>query len=202
MPSAEVLMITSRCSAGCRPCPFGTSQVPSRYLGVDAILTRMAISTAPLIVITGGEPLEHPQFEFLLQRLSASEDKQRPFRIATGGHHPLNRVLEILAPPRGFEGISLGTDVLGSICPQREKFIPIWRANVERLNATHTPYSLTLTLHGTREESQQILSTAADLGAQPEFLYLRVLPGDNNSHEIKRFIQKIWPGLEVIEDRL
>lgn len=221
-PQAETLIITSKCSGGCGPCPFGSGLLPNRFLPAEMIVERLCSSTAQLVVLTGGEPLEHPEFSKLVELLT--EQSQHgcvaPFRIATGGHIAFEECdVERLKCIPSFTGISLGTDVLSEVCPARTEHSLIWNQNVQLLNRLGVPYSLTLTLHEASNRALPNGSTcdvkssepdfekliplmrAKELGASPEYLYLRNSALDAASEEFyDEFLRELWD-IRVLFDR-
>ncbi|MEY4065190.1 MAG: hypothetical protein RIR26_1398 [Pseudomonadota bacterium] len=212
---AEPLMITSRCSAGCSGCPFGSQEMPQRWMPVGSILERMRNSRAALVVVTGGEPLEHPEFDQLTEELlRTDEGLTTPFRLATGGHVPLAGRVEGWTHLRAFEGISLGTDVLNQGShkkdfpfsenhPAREK-ISIWKENVRWLNEENIPYSLTLTLFPNHDETvvSTLLGQVASCGAHPQFIYVRLPDEKNDSARTLETINQFYPHVTVVFDAI
>lgn len=191
-PEVETLLITSRCSGGCLPCPFAQSNIPQRFLPAEEVVRKIRNSRAQLVVVTGGEPLEHPQFSEIIERVreSHANASQSRFRIATGGHIPLirNWIDNLMRSP-GFSGFSVGTDVLSDTCRNRIPHTKVWRENIALLNDMRTRYSLTVTVHDLGESQfvsnedrnnatflqvGKYLSVALRLGAKPEFVYLRL----------------------------
>lgn len=199
---AETLMITSRCSAGCLPCPFGNGSLEQRYLDVDRVVAKIRATNSSLIVISGGEPLEHPQFMQLAERLHQGAALGKPFRIATGGHQPLAPYLDLISATEGFRGFSLGTDVLSSICPGPQKHAAVWQENVKLLNERKLPYSITLTVHADMINPESVLREAQKLGARPEFTYLRILSQRDKLVGLCRMIRTLWPKTPLIFDDL
>jgi MoaA/NifB/PqqE/SkfB family radical SAM enzyme len=198
----ETLMITSRCSAGCLPCPFANGTVEQRFLSVHRTLEKIRCSEAPLVVISGGEPFEHPHFAQLVHSLAKGHARGKPFRIATGGHRPMAEYLPQLKAIEGFQGISLGTDVLSRICSNTKAYAHVWHENVRRLNEMQVPYSLTLTLHAAMTDAREVLKIAHRCGAQPEFVYLRVVSKNISAHECCTAVKALWPSVVVIFDEL
>lgn len=235
--NVHTLMITSRCSAGCRPCPFGQGTLPQRYLGAAEVIAVVNKSTAELVVITGGEPLEHPDFASIVRGLNgaivaqstqpeesggAVSPGKTPFRIATGGHVPLGEFPALLQRSPRFQGFSVGTDVLTDATPHREALTRIWQHNIQLLNAQNTRYSLTLTLHSSSAHADESMAsgalaekntappqdalsplrTAANLGAQPEFIYLRHRENPENAAHLHKEIAKIFENAPLLCESL
>ncbi len=67
------------------------------------------------MVLSGGEPFEHPE---ILKILTSLPEVTTPFRIATGGFVKFDlwiEQLQILSKQNtAFKGISMGTDVLSN----------------------------------------------------------------------------------------
>lgn len=211
-PSVDTLMITSRCSAGCLPCPFATANLPQRFLAADEVVRRLVASQAELVVVTGGEPLEHPHFETILDLLrnKTPTTQSAPFRIATGGHIPLARSIAALQGVREFVGFSLGTDVISEACPEREKHTVTWKQNLRALNCAGMPYSLTFTLHGSApiENISQMqkallpLIKASLFGAKPEFIYIRHADSQLNRTWLATELAKTFQDTVILYDLL
>ncbi len=107
---AATLMLTPRCSAGCEHCPFASQAMPPMDLSINDVENWLQQNHAvPLVVVFGGEPLEHPRFSEVLQVLLVSKVT---FRIATGGHPLVEPWIGVLKSIPEFKGFSLGTDVL------------------------------------------------------------------------------------------
>ena len=221
-PQAETLIITSKCSGGCGPCPFGSGLLPQRFLPAEMIVERLCSSAAPLVVLTGGEPLEHPEFSEIVELLAArsTDGCLAPFRIATGGHIAFSEIdLKRLKNITSFTGISLGTDVLSEVCSKRAEHSLIWNQNVQLFNLLGFPYSLTLTLHEpprnalpasgsgvlqrveTDCEKLKPLMRAKELGASPEYLYLRISATGAASEEFYDEFQRELGEIRVLFDR-
>lgn len=198
---AETLMITSLCSGGCNGCPFGTRELPQRWMGVDAIVERLKTSSHGLVVLTGGEPLEHPEFQALTQELVRQQaGLLTPFRLATGGHVLMPECVEEWARIPTFEGISLGTDVLLMSEHTHSLRQAIWRNNVRGLNEKNIPYSLTLSLRPQHAERAlaDILSQAKASGARPQFLFLRMSEACFESDAMAETIALHFPDAKLI----
>jgi hypothetical protein len=222
-PQAETLIITSKCSGGCTPCPFGSGLLPQRFLPAEQIVERLRSSEAPLVVLTGGEPLEHPDFLRLVGLIESemARESLAPFRIATGGHIAFSLcLLERLKRIPSFTGVSLGTDVLTEVCSRRADHSVTWKSNVELFNAMNVCYSLTLTTHKTGskaaceivssplpvgaqfDDSFALLLCAVELGAQPEFIYLRTAALDSMNDELVKIIKDQFAGAQILIERI
>lgn len=222
-PQAETLIITSKCSARCTPCPFGSGLLPHRFLPAEQIVERLRSSKAPLVVLTGGEPLEYPEFDRLVALIESETASKSlaPFRIATGGHIAFSLcLLERLKRIPSFTGVSLGTDVLTEVCPGRADHSVTWNQNVKMLNRLGVPYSLTLTVHqkgdGNTPEGSPVdivtddarldclgpLKVAAQLEVQPQFIYLRIFQSELLSEKDITKVRAIFGGSRVLFDRV
>jgi MoaA/NifB/PqqE/SkfB family radical SAM enzyme len=203
---AQTLIITSRCSGGCLPCPFGQGKLPQRYLGAAEVIEAVSRSAFPLVVITGGEPLEHPHIENIIAGLKSASDSGQcaPFRIATGGHIQLAPVLANLRNCAAFRGVSLGSDVLSRTSIHCETHTPVWTENVRWLNSEKIRYSLTLTLHRSQIEHDALapLRKAANLGAQPGFVYLRHYEDLDGLALLHKEINKIFENALILCESL
>lgn len=105
--------ITSRYSAGCLPCPFAYGTAEHRFLSVHRTLEKIRASEAPLVVISGGEPFEHPHFAQMVHALGKGDAWGKPFRIATGGHRSM---AEYLPELKGHVPLF--------VCPSRSQWEP------------------------------------------------------------------------------
>ena len=184
---AQTILATTQCSSGCPHCPFSNPLLPKLHLGREKLRARMENSSAPLIVISGGEVFEHPEVTLFLGDLTTTQSP--PFRIATGGGVPLHPWIDPLEKLRfrnsHFEGISLGTDLL-LLEMGRPELRKIWEANLKFLASSSLPYSLTWTLSSemTDEIEEETLSASflqaleilksLTVRKAPEFHYLRI----------------------------
>jgi len=206
--TAQPLLITTRCSGGCAPCPFASGRLPQKYMTCADVLNHLKASTAPLVVITGGEPFEHPHVEEIITELA---QVSTPFRIATGGHIALSDSIARLHRSKGFQGISLGTDVLSDLSEHCREHTLTWKRNIRILEKNKIRYSLSLTLNPDFN-AFDVLQTALNCGAQPEFIYLRIpvtgassrLPHSRSAYHstLVDFIRRRWKNIEIIEDIL
>jgi hypothetical protein len=83
-----------------------------------------------LIVLSGGEPFEHPEIAEILMALNK---QKKAFRIATGGFVNLNpwiNNLKILSANGPLQGISMGTDVISSRV-NHSNWVPVWKNNIK-----------------------------------------------------------------------
>jgi MoaA/NifB/PqqE/SkfB family radical SAM enzyme len=161
---ADTLMLSTKCTAGCSHCPFAAPSLPALHLSPAHVLGYFRASRAPLVVLSGGEPFEHPQIGEILEGLRSSTV---PFRIATGGHIDLAPWIEALRfLPKHFQGISLGTDVLTSRV-KNAALAPIWRRNLAALREAGIPFSITYTFTEEPGEEGELETNGA------QFLYVR-----------------------------
>lgn len=206
----QTLMITTRCSGECRPCPFAGGALPQRFLSTQDVVAAVQSSTARLVVITGGEPLEHPHFQDIvraLQRLPQQGECAR-FRVATGGHIPLQTFIEDLKECDRFVGFSIGTDVISEACTMQALHAKTWKENITALNSVGLAYSLTLTLHSAEVHPTQAnlravcapLRAAARFGARPKFIYLRHGHAEKKLDALGNLIAKFFHNTEIICD--
>ncbi len=77
------------CSLRCVWCDSAYAFSGGTALSVDAVLERVAALGAPLVEITGGEPLEQEAFYPLAAALC---DRGHTVLVETGGHVPVDRV--------------------------------------------------------------------------------------------------------------
>lgn len=138
----NLILISTLCSARCFHCPFGNKK-NEKHLEQEKIIEKINNSHFPLVVLSGGEPFEHPQLKDILKEIRNIKDKI--FRLCTGGHIPLKKFFPHLKNMTNFTGISMGTDIL---FPQRNDQIlsEIFWKNIEDLNNNNIDYSITLTL--------------------------------------------------------
>jgi hypothetical protein len=200
---AHTLMLTTRCSARCSHCPFGAAEMPVHHLPVARALEVVRSATPPLVVVSGGEPFEHPEIGPFLQR-AAGEAKH--LRLATGGHIDLSPFVAALRRMTNLEGVSLGTDVLSGRAAEaggrgavsaRE----IWFANLRRLQDEGIGYSLTLTWGEDLGDPGALLEEiASHVRVPPDFIYLRLPAGPEVA--VRRRIEGAFPGVAIVEDDL
>src|SRR5206468_9420819 len=72
------------CAVGCAWCDtkYSWSAAGGRELGLDALLAEVKAGDAENVVVTGGEPLEHPAFAPLIAGLKALD---RRIEVETAG---------------------------------------------------------------------------------------------------------------------
>lgn len=129
--------------------------------------------THHIVILSGGEPFEHPQISEILDQLLAH---QIFFRIATGGFLNLNKWVEKLSFFRKLgllDGISLGSDVLTSRV-KNSKHSEIWKQNIDLFTKYQIPYSITITLdHSLDFKYFDIFNKSSPFIDLLQFVYLR-----------------------------
>lgn len=198
--AVNTIMVTTRCSAKCGHCPFSSPDLPELFLSREKIIEMLTKSDAALSVISGGEPFEHPDISGILQELTTVSS---PFRIATGGFvdfAPYREKLVLLAKSKGgFQGISLGTDVLTQRCPDTH-LAAAWRRNLAYLESDDIPYSLTITT-GEPVDSALIEDLPVHGSLKPQFIYLRsASPGDQD--RFSSALRNKWHDVPVLAERI
>ncbi len=162
-------------------------------------MRKIAKNDAGLLVISGGEPFEHPDILCFLDDLIHC---QTPFRIATGGGISLtpylSHLVELARNNANFRGLSLGTDIISSRCT-RPDLIWIWTENLQTLKKSSLSYSVTLTLGpGINEAVLDLLDCEA---SKPEFFYLRDVNHFTESATLwKQKILAKFGEVEIIDD--
>jgi len=200
--AAKTIMLTTKCSSGCMHCPFSNPDLEKLFLAPTVIQKIMSQSLETLIVLSGGEPFEHPEISQILINLSK---QTTPFRIATGGFVDLGpwiSKLKLLSRPSGvLQGISVGTDVLSSRV-NHSNWIPVWKNNIRFFFEFQIPYSLTFSVGTDLDFTRLNLWKWADLfDGKPEFIYLRY----SNKNALQEWVQKIQDTFEsvpIIQDEL
>jgi hypothetical protein len=200
-PLAHTIMSTTICSAGCSHCPFSAPSMDKLSLPVETIAKILAHRAGSLVVLSGGEPFEHPELRSVLKLLACHPGR---YRIATGAFVPLAPWREELLCLRrenpGFEGISLGTDVLTSRC--RDPKLPIiWKENLRFLTAARLAYSITLTLGDSLDPA--LVKEWKAWGANPDFFYVRHRGlGLERIGEWTSALREEFPRASLLVDRL
>lgn len=197
--SAQTVMLTTQCSAGCSHCPFSDPKLEKLHLPLSVAKRMMGNPEFGLTVVSGGEPFEHPGIGELLSELVSHSF---PFRIATGGFVDLDpwstRLAELSHCNPNFEGLSMGTDVLTGRCPN-PALSKVWTENLRLLNRLHIPYSITITLG--QELEPKLLDDLTAQGCRPEFIYLRH-SNDTALAAWRARIEECFPGMRVIDESL
>ncbi len=199
---AQTILVTTKCSGGCQHCPFSSADMEQLFLKSETIQTIVNQTTSELVVLSGGEPFEHPDISSILTGLSR---QNKPFRIATGGFLDLKQwidQLKQLSYPSGpLEGISMGTDVL-STRVNNKRWNAIWKNNIQLLSEYQISYSLTFTIGNDLNFTQMNLPNWIDLSkSKPEFLYLRY----SHEHLRKKWILDLnnaFGNIPIIQDDL
>ena len=99
---------TFGCNLACRWCDTPQAHVTPRSLGVGDIADIVAATRAPIVLLTGGEPLIHEEAGALCERLLALGLE---VVVETNGSRDLSglpggvvKVMDIKPPSSGFEG--------------------------------------------------------------------------------------------------
>ena len=136
------IILPHNCSAKCRHCTASNTKNDD-----DVALYKKAKQTITntmnsVFLFTGGEPLESA---YLTDICHLTNDKEKYFRIATGGHIPLIGFFDVLQLTF-CTGLSLSMDaMIEKISPQL-LYYSNWVNNISFLNSVQIPYSLTLTI--------------------------------------------------------
>ena len=133
--------VNAGCRAQCHHCHYQSDGNP---LPLKTVISALSSIQTSLVVLTGGEPLEHPEFREIANH--ANTIVPGLFRIASGGHVPIAPFLPQLVRSRRFCGFSLGTDILMSHRRCNDAFLPVWLSNSRLLEDWGIPYSLNFTL--------------------------------------------------------
>jgi len=167
MLTGTFIKLTESCSAGCSHCPFA-SETPA-HVPVQKVIDKINASPQPLIVLSGGEPLEHPDLNTIIGKTSLMTDKI--FRIATGSHIPLQDYIESIKNTGNMTGVSLGTDVLFQSRNSNGHSEQFWK-NVDVLGNAEINYSITLTL-GSDIKWQEVEHILNDERLSPTFFLVQ-----------------------------
>ncbi|WP_059359582.1 radical SAM protein [Parachlamydia acanthamoebae] len=199
---ANTITITTQCSGGCSHCPFSHPNLPREHLKINTINSLFNSNKTPLVVISGGEPFEHPDISEILDNL---KNQTTPFRIATGGFTDLAlwiEKLQSLAKPRGFlEGISMGTDVLSTLS-NHKKWVSIWVNNIKLFKEYKIPYSITFTLENNLKFEKIDLEALKNcLEIKPQFIYLRFFDKNLVREDIEKIID-LFDNTQILEDKI
>lgn len=151
-----------------------------------------------LVVLSGGEPFEYEHIKGLLQYL---EITKQFFRIATGGHVDLEPFIESLKRSESLAGISVGTDVISHRSLESTSLERKWQKNINFLNESNLPYSLTFTVLEDLDGAVNLVAKTLALGAQPEFIYLRI-SSLTPLNTVKKEILSYYPNIQLITDEI
>lgn len=173
---AKTLLLTTQCNAGCQHCPFSSLKMEPRWLSLKSALRIIEKAEEKLIVISGGEPLEHPEIADILKQ---ELHDQKKFRVATGGYIDISPYISVLKKNKSFHGISMGTDVISNRCNNRTHY-EIWQKNIINLNSTQTAYSLTFTIAEDLEPLESLLKKMNLIDLRPSFIYVRAKKANFN----------------------
>lgn len=199
MLEPETIMLSTICSGGCRHCPFSNLSLEQLNLEVNVIDKIITESLGNLIVLSGGEPFQHPQIKEILELLPSYQNKY--FRIATGGFvclFPWLHKLKYLCHNGSLLGISIGTDVISSRVAHDE-WLPIWQANIKYVAEMEIPYSLTFTLNEDLKFFKINFESWDRNFKKPEFLYLRY-PKNFNLNPWLNDLQRYFSNIPMLQD--
>jgi organic radical activating enzyme len=165
----KIIMATTLCTARCRHCLFSSSALPKRFLSAATIEQIATAASERYLVLSGGEPFEHPEIEDICSRLTSVG---KPYRIATAGHIDLKQFEPILTrnSPH-LVGLSVGTDVF--LRPENQEFLSVWQRNFDLLHALKVPYSITITLQDETHAIERLFDFIDDRDIKPQFFYIR-----------------------------
>jgi 7-carboxy-7-deazaguanine synthase len=115
------LVRTTGCDLRCRYCDTAFAFHGGRDLSVDEIIAEVDALGAPLVLLTGGEPMLQHQIGELASRLLAS---QYQVMIETSGAHPVDglpagvaRVVDVKTPASG-EAARMRLEILDTLGPR------------------------------------------------------------------------------------
>lgn len=195
----KIISLTTMCSAGCSHCPYSNPKLAKLYLKQSSIIKIVNLTSEKLIMLTGGEPLQHPEIAEILKHFLNS---LTPFRLATGGFidfKPWINQLEFLYKRHILQGISIGTDVISQRVSSA-KWVKIWISNIQLLQNHRIPYSLTMTIDPELEfKWLNIWKCKIFKSAKPSFIFLRYLNKQTKNLWVEK-IAKTFDSIPIIED--
>lgn len=168
LQDSHLLLINSTCSAGCRHCPFGKKKDGKHFELHEVFSQDVDLKDAKLLILSGGEPLEHPNLNQFIEHCNRL---YLPFRIATGGHSPILQHLHQLNESKHFTGFSIGTDLIINERNNNQELRSIWSSNIATLNRLNKKYSITITLCNSLDLEELILKLL-EYQANPSFFLL------------------------------
>lgn len=173
---SQILSINNICTAGCAHCSFVAH---GQHKSLKEVFSEILVGHSPIIIVSGGEPFEHPEILSLLGLFSSLT--RYTFRIATGGHISLLPYYKQLSSMNNLSGISIGTDVL---IRKNNADKAIWYANLKLLKKCGINFSLTFTI-GT--DVYEKLNFIIDLikEASPDFVLIH--PNDNYKRDLSSY---------------
>jgi MoaA/NifB/PqqE/SkfB family radical SAM enzyme len=177
-----LLQITEHCSAGCSHCPY---QAENIFLSLGQIQIALASLKDPFVTLSGGEPLEHPDFEMICCYL---ESQGIAYRVATGGHIGLGKVLPQLQAHHGFLGVSMGTDILSSR-NSRYDLKKIWLNNLSLLELSKVSWSLTVTPDWNEDFTLE-LGAILKMNVSPKFIMINKFKNGREGEKFVGWLQK------------
>lgn len=189
-----ILLVTEKCSARCTHCPYSYG----KDIDIDVLLKKIDSIQDEFIIVTGGEPLEHRNIHRLIFMLSNSGKK---FRLCTGGHIILTKIMPFLFDLSGFSGISLGTDIL---IPSRNTNVVLkknWLKNIEIMNDWRVNYSLTITIDSS-VNFDYMFYALTESKINPDFIMINDFCGKLESMCFRNLmlhnIENIYPNVEIL----
>ena len=154
-------------------------------------------SPGDLVVVSGGEPFEHPDLGSIL---AVFDIRQHAFRIATGGHIDLSPWMQRLQGCSSLDGVSVGTDViLETHAANRRQ----WHSNILRLRDAAIPVSMTFTAYCglNSDHIMQIREVLASLGEIDFLDFFYVVKRDSRvAKALKGILMSRFPGIRIVED--
>jgi hypothetical protein len=174
--NSTLLQINDGCSATCQHCPYA-----KRIASHQTIPTLIAeMEGFDYLVVTGGEPLEHPELTSILNLI---DQKEKFFRLATGGHRNLINLIPLLQRLTFCAGVSLGTDILIPERNSHTNLAEVWQCNVDYLKVNAISFSFSITL-GQDFQLAHLLKRLSHL-PRPAFVMLSEMQG-------QQIDKKIW----------
>ncbi|MDW2114272.1 hypothetical protein R7035_12185 [Vibrio sp. 1731] len=163
--SLKTVYVNSGCNAKCYHCPYGSA--PS--LLTENASNEISNSSEGIILFSGGEPLEL-KFNEIKDLINDCLKNYKIFRIATGGHIPLNYIARNLASIPLFSGFSIGTDVIiKSRNNNFAKYSLIWSENINILDDLNINYSITISL--SKDIGEDFFLSYISIGS-PDFIMI------------------------------
>lgn len=132
------IMVCDHCSLGCSHCPYahdtGNDYAPPE---------RINYACNEKIILTGGELFESAYIYDWIEQL---DQESIFFRIATGGHVPLEHWYKFLKMKQYFLGVNISTDIFTSRVKKCHDLYRIWRINWDLFSQLPNTW-LTVTLN-------------------------------------------------------
>ncbi len=166
----HLLQLTSNCSAKCSHCKLYSQN--EEIKPVDELISEATKRKSDILILSGGEPLEYPHFKDFIKIFNNIDGKF--YRLATGGHIPLNTFLYELQQAKNFLGISLSTDIVLKCRNNSSILKNIWHHNIALINTLKINYNLTITMDNNLSKSD-LSSIKNLLVTQPSFILVSQL---------------------------